>query len=71
MSFITDFLYASLTWKTLTPAQRRALQFPWKEPHPRVKARLTELGLWDEQGVTRSGAVIALCRFQSSPSRTP
>lgn len=60
MSFLLDFFTACAIWRELTTAQRRAIAFPWKEPHPRVEARLRELLLWDDEGVTRRGAVVAL-----------
>jgi hypothetical protein len=64
--FMGDYFTSVMLWRDLTKAQRKALGFPWKEPHPRVVARLTELGLWDENGVTRVGLAVALCRYIST-----
>lgn len=63
MSFMGDYLNAWEIWRDLTPAQRKALLFPWRDPHPLVIANLTARDLWDDEGPTRSGLAVALCRY--------
>lgn len=68
MAFFTDYVIAYRIWKGLTPAQRKALKFPWGEPHPRTIASLTAKGLWGDGGPTRSGMAVALCHFIGHPT---